>query len=313
VTHGITPVQTRDSTWTAFSEFYGEHYHNLAGALDEAQTIYARHSHLDKRFKTQNEIQILDPFFGMGYNTFAAIRVFEAMDEPDSLKTLHLVCLEKHPEVLTHMPDVKEEPSLCIQTLHKALLEHNNYYQTQLKKEEISSKLPPVELLYALSPHKQVRFYYETADLRSQILELPNESFHLIYHDAFSPRSQAELWTVQLFKQFKRILSAEIGSLITYSCSTPLRGACLAAGLIAQSFTIENSNHGTLVSPTSQEGYDGLTSLEVALLNSRAGIPFRDNEALNLTREEILSIRLLEQNNSSFKTSSAVHKEYGNY
>jgi tRNA U34 5-methylaminomethyl-2-thiouridine-forming methyltransferase MnmC len=58
-----------------------------------------------------------------------------------------------------------------------------------------------------------------------------NNAFHLIYYDAFAPRAQPELWTIDVFQQVYNLLLPG-GILVTYCAKGDVRRNLLAAGFI---------------------------------------------------------------------------------
>ncbi|MEZ4575312.1 MAG: hypothetical protein R2857_10430 [Vampirovibrionales bacterium] len=64
---------TGDGSITCFNEQVQEHYHNIHGALTEARAFYIAPSRFTDRYQWQTHLTLLDPFFGLGFNTLAAI------------------------------------------------------------------------------------------------------------------------------------------------------------------------------------------------------------------------------------------------
>ncbi len=56
-----------------------------------------------------------------------------------------------------------------------------------------------------------------------------NGLYHIVYYDAFAPRSQPELWTVDVFRKLFNLLHAE-GILVTYCSKGDVQRALRAAG-----------------------------------------------------------------------------------
>jgi hypothetical protein len=59
------------------------------------------------------------------------------------------------------------------------------------------------------------------------------ESFDLIYFDAFGFRVQPELWGEEIFKKMYKALKKK-GVLVTYACRTPIKKAMEASGFITE-------------------------------------------------------------------------------
>ncbi|MBI5798196.1 hypothetical protein HZA98_04815 [Candidatus Woesearchaeota archaeon] len=81
-------VKTKDNSDTFFNEEYGEAYHSLTGALEEAEEKYI------KPLGVKDDQIILDICFGLGYNSFAAI---------EHAKHLKIIALEKDKEILNNL------------------------------------------------------------------------------------------------------------------------------------------------------------------------------------------------------------------
>jgi hypothetical protein len=83
-------------------------------------------------------------------------------------------------------------------------------------------------------------------DVRSQ----PSGSYDVIFHDAYSPRHNWELYSVQLFTQLSTMIEKD-GVILTYSSSTPMRSSLLDAGFaIGGTPPHKRRRSGTIASPT---------------------------------------------------------------
>jgi tRNA U34 5-methylaminomethyl-2-thiouridine-forming methyltransferase MnmC len=60
------------------------------------------------------------------------------------------------------------------------------------------------------------------------------ESFDLIFFDAFSPKSQPELWTLSIFKQVYNLMNLG-GVLVTYCAKGQVKRDLKSAGFIVES------------------------------------------------------------------------------
>jgi hypothetical protein len=98
------------------------------------------------------------------------------------------------------------------------------------------------------------------------------------------------------------------GYLVTYSASPAVRTAMLTAGLqIGAIAPIGRKSPSTIAAfpPTS---LPPLSETEVAFLNTRAAIPYRDRH-LQGTAAEIIATRQAEQNNSELPSSASLRKQ----
>ena len=191
-------VKTKDNTYTLKNLEYNECYHSSEGALKE--TFYKHVSimkDLAQNIK-EKEIRILDICFGLGYNTFVSIlnkpknkklKIFSPEIDLDLIKSLRDFKYPKEFEKIKHIIDE---------------ISKNLYY----KDEEIEIKVANI-------------------DAREYIKNL--ENIHFVYQDAFSPKVNSELWTIEYFSDLKNILN-ENGVITTYSVATPVRCALYKLG-----------------------------------------------------------------------------------
>lgn len=165
---------TNDGSYTLYNESIGEHYHSVKGAFAES-----RHVFIDAGLKLiaaqNNTIDILEVGLGTGLNAlltlqyavehslrihYTAIELF-----PVDLETIHLLNLPK----AIHHQELGDE----FFRLHEA----------KFDKELV------VNDRFTFIKHKTDIRRYESI-----------KKFDLVYYDAFSPASQPELWTKELFE-----------------------------------------------------------------------------------------------------------------
>lgn len=304
----ITQVETRDGSWTCYNPVYDEHYHNLAGALVEAQTVYVQPSGLAKHLQTHGHIRILDPFLGLGYNTLACLMEFMRLRAAQFHEaTLTLVAIECDPEILAFIPDVLNQPDLNDLKQFSGVFAHNIHYQTQQDPASLVADL-------RTDPSTGVGFAVICDDARRVLTRLPGGFFHRVFHDPFSPRKQPELWTTQLFTQYGRLLNRDNGLVLTYSAAACVRRAFEEVGFSVAAITTRPGHKtGTLASLGHVEEATPLTPLEKALMYCKSGIPYQDDNNLTWTRETIINHREHRVLQSDLPGSSAIHQQYGHH
>lgn len=201
--------------------------------------------------------KILDVCFGLGYNTCAAI--FNS-------KNLKVIGLEFDRNVLDKIKDMQIPK------------EYEEKYSVIRKvASDLKFKDSECEINILLG------------DARKTIKEI-DEKFDAIFLDPFSTTKNTELWTVEFFKELKRCLNDD-GILATYSSSSHVR-----AGLIQAGFKIGNGPVVGRVRPSTLASIDRelpvMTEFDLKLIRV-FGKPFRDNENMTLTREEIMEGRVV--------------------
>ena len=137
-----------------------------------------------------------------------------------------------------------------------------------------------------------------------------NLEYDFIFLDAFSPSKVPTLWTVEFFAQLYKH-SSENCMILTYSNSASIRHAFLEnkfyVGKIYNKY--ENRFTGTVVSKNKNLIDIPLDNFDMGLINTKAGIPYHDNENLSLTNKEILDNRKIEVENSNLISATQYKKE----
>ncbi|WP_238593957.1 tRNA (5-methylaminomethyl-2-thiouridine)(34)-methyltransferase MnmD [Lebetimonas natsushimae] len=206
-------IQTNDGSFTLKSEKYNECYHSSEGAVRESlyKHIYPSFSVIKKK-----EINILDICFGLGYNTFLSV-----LNRPKGVK-LNLFSPEMDESLVRNLkkfpyPEEFEKIRHIIKKVSK-----NFYYEDEWIKIELF-----------------------IGDAREYIKKLKN--IDIVYQDAFSPKVNKELWTMEYFTQIKKILNKN-GIITTYSVATPVRCALYKLGFKLYTHNTDKIRKGTIAS-----------------------------------------------------------------
>ncbi len=263
-------VRTADGSFTIWSTEFGESYHSIsAGALEESLKKFLIPSHL--LFKAKKKVKILEVGFGLGYNfTVSAIHLLKTFPNIE----IHYLAFEK-----------EINPLIGKITLPDPYREFYEELKRQLLKGQTVIKISSVRLEILLG------------DARKRVKAL-DENFDAIYHDAFSPRKNPELWTLEFFAELKRLLEND-GWLTTYSIALPVRRALKELGFkIFNTEPVGRRSPGTAatISAKPLEGsrlYPLSPKEEKKLEISPKAVPFRD-PCLCLSRKEIMNKYLWE-------------------
>lgn len=175
---------------------------------------------------------------------------------------------------------------------------HNIYYE-YLSKRYKKAKFKDAERLF------NINFYVN--DARKSILEI-NKQYDYIFLDAFTYSKAPELWSVEFIAElYKRLAST--GILLTYSNSALVRKTFLENNLYVGKIYNDKTGKfiGTVAAKDKSLIKHPLTSFEIGLCNTKAGIPYRD-PSLNLPKETILKRREYEFKTSDLMSSSKYMK-----
>ena len=125
-----------------------------------------------------------------------------------------------------------------------------------------------------------------------------------MFLDAFTYSKAPELWTVEFIAELYKRLTPR-GLLITYSTSAQVRNTFLEnnfyLGKIIDSKT--NKAIGTIAAKDKSMIKTPLSTYEIGLCNTRAGIPYHDKN-LSLSRDDILAYREYDFKYSDKQTST---------
>lgn len=180
--------KTSDNSYTFFNEEYQETYHSITGALEEAQKKFIQ------PLDIKDGLVILDICFGLGYNTFAAIK---------QAKHIKIIALEKDPKILKSLQSLELDADYEI--IKKLAIEKS--YKDQ--NYDLSLILGPAQ----------------------ETIKQVSEKVDAVFLDPFSPKKNSELWTKEFFEDIYKIMKPG-AKLATYSCARIVRDNLRAVGFI---------------------------------------------------------------------------------
>jgi len=191
-------IITKDSSITFRNEKYGETYHSVSGALEEAFEKFARPCNL------KNGMKVLDICFGLGYNSLAAI----------SLANVEIVGLENDITILEKIQSDK----IFKNNKNRKIID--NYNKIRIAARNLNYRDEKMKMKIIL------------ADARESIKKL-NEKFDVVFLDPFSPKKCPELWTKDFLNNIAKVMKK--GSVLaTYSCARVVRENLKAYGFVVK-------------------------------------------------------------------------------
>ena len=194
-------IITADGSTSIQLEAWNEQYHSKHGAIQEAKHVFIQNGF---RAITKANVSILEMGFGTGLNALVTLIASEKQDIQ-----VDYVGIEAYPVGLNEYQRMnfaqeigRPELKAVYEKMHSvpwgdALAITSNFTLTKIKKD----------------------FF----DVNAQ------NTFDLVYFDAFGPRVQPELWTTELFlKMFEALLPN--GILVTYSAKGSVRRSLQEVG-----------------------------------------------------------------------------------
>lgn len=195
-------IITSDGSTTIHLPEWDEQYHSKHGAIQEAYHVFIK-SGLETIEK--KEISILEIGFGTGLNCLITFL--------ESQKSINYVGVEAYPITGKEIKSLNYVSTLKAE---KQAIHFNKMHSCSWEvKHQITSNF---------SLLKQQKKFKEIKD---------EDTYNLIYFDAFGARVQPELWTEEIFNKMFISLKND-GVLVTYSAKGSVRRAMQKVGFIVE-------------------------------------------------------------------------------
>lgn len=201
-------VATKDGSSTLFSEETGENYHSIHGALGESVHVFIE-AGLIPAFDKFNEVRILEIGTGTGLNAALA-----CMYSKKHNNHIYYTATEPFP------PDLDLLNAFTLPTEGEFCELHDCFHSIN-QQRHIGE--------FSIGSHFSMHYHQK----RVQEVLLQENSFELVFSDAFSPSAQPELWSLALYQ---RIFNALVprGILCTYVAKGEFRRVLKACGFIVE-------------------------------------------------------------------------------
>ncbi|NGP89529.1 tRNA (5-methylaminomethyl-2-thiouridine)(34)-methyltransferase MnmD [Fodinibius halophilus] len=202
-------VVTRDGSHTVYSSQFDQHYHNPNGAVAESRYVFFQQPGLLDALKGNDEITILEIGFGTGLNLMLLLDYYLSAE---STSQINYYSIEGFP--------LKAETA-------KSLNYHKHLENPQVGKKILNIFGNLDKGMNRFSPLDNI-----TAHLfNGMFSDFPDTPIgaEYIFHDAFSPDTNPDLWTGQVFKKIREISKDEV-ILSTYCAASKVQGAMAWAG-----------------------------------------------------------------------------------
>lgn len=265
-----------------------ETLHTSTGAISESFEKFIK----PMKFNYEEDIAILDICAGLGYNSSAAIEDFMKNSSKSNL-TIDMVEISY--------------ATLACGLLIPSPIKAHDITKKAIEDELIKQDYATLSLETCEIPENiDINVYIE--DARQTVQKLKDNTYDAIFLDPFSQNMAPELFSLEFFKEFRRVIK-DNGIVATYTSSAPVRAAFIEADFyIGQGPIFGRKQGGTLASPNPLMLDTALPKNdEIRIALSDVGIPFRDPN-LNNSSDYILEKRTEERHNArhTTKISSAV-------
>lgn len=204
-------VDTEDGSKTIYSEFFDENCHSTAGAYEETLYNYIEGCEIALKLKEAATLTIYEVGFGAGLGPYALLKFLEENQEFAS-REIDFHSTELDPDFVQW---VLKNSSFS--NAYSKMIE--NYIQLN---DRIKFKI------------KSVNFTIWLGDARESIKNYDGKLVDCIFQDAFSPKKNPALWSVEWFRDLYKISDEKV-ILSTYCSSKEARGSMILAGFYIQS------------------------------------------------------------------------------
>lgn len=194
-------ITTADGSHTIRIEEWDEQYHSKHGAIAESNHVFIENGLLQLQ---HSHIKLLEMGFGTGLNALITLQVAKERDLHIQYTAIETFPIRQEEWSVLNYADALDAPEL-----------EKDFHKMHLAawEEEI-----PITDFFSLTKMNIDMTSFKAKD-----------EFQLIYFDAFGYRVQPELWTLEIFTNMYRALTAG-GILVTYAAKGEVRRTMQRAG-----------------------------------------------------------------------------------
>lgn len=195
---------TADGSYSLYNAQLNEHYHSKYGALQESLFIYIQTGLEHFMQKGMNEVSVLEMGFGTGLNCLLTYDY--AIKRKIKIKYSAVDILPLKDDVYSQLNYADFLKNINAKVIFMDMHTCGWNVSTIIDEDFILTKL-----------ETDLKNFY------------PLSTFDLIYYDAFGPKAQPELWTLEIFEKLFNWLNPG-GSLVTYCSKGDVRRNMMSAG-----------------------------------------------------------------------------------
>jgi tRNA U34 5-methylaminomethyl-2-thiouridine-forming methyltransferase MnmC len=201
--------ESKDGSHTLYSNEFNQFYHNPNGAVAESLHIFFEQSGLIDKLRLDEKINILEVGFGTGLNV---LLLCDLMCRIESKSKVLFQSIEAWPI----------DPETANKLNYATFLTHCNRY-TEIT--DVFNRLKTGSTRTQLSDKVELNVFKGLfADFNPM-----NITFDFVFHDAFSPKVNSELWTPEVFQKIAKWCNKN-AVLTTYCAASNAKRAMKEAG-----------------------------------------------------------------------------------
>lgn len=251
-------VETSDGSLTLYSESFQENCHSLSGARAETLFHYIEGCHVVELYGKLDHFTLLEVGLGTGMGLILTLETLQKL----TAKKTNLISTEIDKTLVEFL--IANPPH----EFFNHLKFENDYYHAHYQGLEI--------YILVGDARKTVPKFFKEKNLKVDV----------IYQDAFSPRKNPDLWTVEWFKDLKQI-SNNHARMSTYSASSSIRKSMIEAEWILQRGLVfgtkRDSTRAGLIGTTEAEILERLSRSPVSALTDANCADYKEGNSKHVT------------------------------
>lgn len=218
---------TDDQSPTLISHYFNEACHSTSGARLETLHNYLEPCQVLQTFQSKKALTILEVGLGLGVGVKTTFEFLAANAQSPTAK-VHYIALELDPGLVALAQEFCSLAEASAFPSWKDLRAHEGGFYGEKNGHQLTILLG------------------DARETLPRFAEKTRPTLDVIYQDAFSPKRNPELWTLEWFELLK-MLGHSRTRLSTYSASQSVRKAMIQAGLAVRSFPgFAQKREGTL-------------------------------------------------------------------
>ena len=207
----LRKVPTADGFDTLYSTQYEQTYHSTHGAAQEARHVFVEGAGVSGRLALHRSARVLEIGFGTGLNFLLTAQEASALSA-----RLHYTALEKALPPADLLADLNHGAKLHMPEHSTALVLRNTW---------LPSAAPRGRYRHAFGARCMLELIVGDATLAT----IPQPGYDAVYLDAFSPKTNPELWTLSFLTRLFDATSPG-GRIATYSAAAQVRRSLAEVG-----------------------------------------------------------------------------------
>ncbi len=198
-------VDTADGSQTLLHPTLNQHYHSLFSAHEESTLIFIESGleyFVAQKQTPPSKVNIFEMGFGTGLNAYLTLKYFEESSLSHENLSVEYTSVELYPVSIECVAQMTLAADMDFMALHSSEWGEKCYIKPYFILNKLSEGLLTAEIPQGLD---------------------------LVYFDAFSPDSQPELWSEEVFSKLYDAMNSG-GVLTTYCCKGSVKRALKSAG-----------------------------------------------------------------------------------